>query len=143
MTQFMLVRWTSRSPVVGPSLVLVELRTGDPFLDQVATHYFGPEWRCWKVQDHSTRLEPVIDRVWSTRGGNTSILQTEFVAFLAALVAGQCEFVCWQGSDYLGLPAAHTWDEVLAQVDEQTRSQPADLFLHYRPHASDARSGLQ
>jgi hypothetical protein len=131
-TQFMLAR--SKPTFAIPDCIVVQAPDGD-LLQTVASEYFGADNDCCLIVDRSGRTEPLIDDVWEAQNSRRDPLSTPFMKLLAMLIDGGVEFVCWCGSDFWDLPSPANLAEVQEQVLLQTATQPADLYVHYRPRS--------
>lgn len=130
MTQFIMVRaQPSSSPAFGICFLVIR----EEWLAQIAKEYFGTSKGCRLVVDDEGRAEPLIDDVWEAQRNGEDPFRTKFIALLQQLVDESIPFVCWASSDFRDLPLAVSFTEVKAEVLSQTVTQPAELFLQYRP----------
>jgi len=132
MSQFMLVeREVDTRSLSAVAMSPIEL--SDDFLREVATEHFG-DWRgCRLVTDASGGGESLIDDVCDAQMAGAAIESTTLVRFLEAMVDSGVRFVLWHGREYRSLPVAHSWSDVLEALKNQTRLQPADVYLSFVP----------
>lgn len=138
MSQFMLIeRGVDTSGL--PAVILRPIDSGEDFLVAAAMHHFGDSRECRLVTDAAGSGESLIDDLCDVQRDGNTIEETTFVQFLKAAVASGVQFVIWHGGDYRDLPTAHSWSDILDLLRNQTRVQPADVYLRFvRPTATSA-----
>lgn len=115
-----------------PSLLLRAIDEDDDVLCQVAIECFG-DWRgCRLVTDLERGGESLVNEVAEARLRGTPVEETTLVRLLRVLVDAGMRLALWEASDYLGLPVASNWSDLLALV-QQVQTHPAELYALFDP----------
>ena len=124
-------RATTGADLAG--VLLTPIDASNDLLRNVAASYFGQWQACRVVTNEKGSGESLIDDVWEAQNRGQSIENTAFVALLGVLIEAKIRFVVWHGADYLNLPTVGSWRDAVEVVRDQTRHQPADLYLRFDP----------
>lgn len=134
MSQFFLIeREVSVAGLVG--VYFLRPSWTDPLMAAVVEHYGYAPYRCLLVADVHGSGEPLVDAVWLLQQEGMALEETPFFQLLQRLVDSDVRFVLWCSDDYRDIEPVNTWSGLLRAFREQTRGQPADVWLHFVPPA--------
>lgn len=71
-----------------------------------------------------------IDDVWEAQRDGRDVSVTPFYRLAAQVLSTPgAALICWCGSDFIDLPRVASLAEMERELVEQTKAQPADLFM--------------
>lgn len=132
MTQIVMIG-NHLSSQLASGIVLTPVKNDDTQLLAIARDLFCDANEFFLVAGNDGRSEPLIDDVWEAQRDGRRIEDILFVKLTHQLIGLGIEFACWIGADYRNLPVVSTWERFRAELLVQTKDQPADLYVHYRP----------
>lgn len=91
-----------------------------------ALHYFGTTEGCLVVKNSTA----AIDSLWEAQESARDFRRTSFYCLAVAVLATpETAMLCWCGNDFLNLTRVSSVADMEAELLEQTKVQPADVYI--------------
>jgi len=117
-----------------PQEILVKpIEREEGLLKGVAVHYFGGWALAQNIADGTGAAATLVDEIWEAQNQKSDMNNLPLIRLMAQLFLEQIDFVLWCGADFCDLPLIETWPELESELLEQTKLQPADVFMRVVP----------